>query len=82
MRSMLYAVGAIVAGAALLWLAKSVLVGPQVMSAAVVPSGQRLQPTLTLNKAEAAAAEGAMILPLELMTKHGKDLRAEQWDAF
>jgi hypothetical protein len=80
MRSILYLV---VAGAALLWLAKSVLLGPQVMSAAVVPSGEQLQqPTLTLKHAEAAAMEGATVSPLELMRKHGKDLRTEQWDAF
>jgi hypothetical protein len=37
---------------------------------------------LSVEKAHAAAVESAAILPFELTVKHGKNLPAEQWDAF
>jgi hypothetical protein len=36
----------------------------------------------TVTKDSAAVTQRAMILPLELMAKHGKNLPAEQWPAF
>jgi hypothetical protein len=36
----------------------------------------------TVTKEGAATPQRAMILPLELMAKHGKNLPAEQWPAF
>jgi hypothetical protein len=37
---------------------------------------------LTVETAQAAAVETATISPVEMMTKHGKNLPVEQWDAF
>ena len=45
-----------------------------------INSEQKAAATVTMEGA--AAMERAMILPLELMAKHGKNLPAEQWPAF